>query len=92
MITKCKNCGWEITDINLSDGQRLEIWKLIDQDQKLFAVKKMRDDFGISHASAKVIVAHLNKFGKCHKCGFDELKGEYVECPKCKSFNYNVKI
>lgn len=92
MTTKCTRCGWEIADLKFSEEQRLEIWGLIEQDLKLFAVKKMISDFGISHASAKGIVSHLNKFGKCHRCNFDDLKGEYVECPKCKSFNYNLKI
>ena len=91
MTAKCKSCGWEIADLNFSEEQRLEIRGLIDQDLKLFAVKKMINDFGISHARAKGIVAHLNKFGKCHRCNFDDLKGENAECPKCKSFNYNRK-
>jgi hypothetical protein len=92
MTANCKKCGWEIVDLNFSEEQRLEICGLIEQDLKLFAVNKLISDFGIGHARAKGIVLHLNKFGKCHNCNFVDLKGEYAECPKCKSFNYNLKI
>lgn len=92
MTAKCKRCGWEIVDLNFSEEQRLEIWGLIERNLKLFAVKKMMDDFSISPASAKGCINHLNAYGKCHRCNFADLKGEYAECPKCKSFNYNLTI
>ena len=47
----------------------------------------------LSLKDAKGIVAHLNKeYGNCIRCNFDKLTKENIECPKCKAFNYNLKI
>lgn len=47
----------------------------------------------MSLRDAKATVAHINKdFGKCHRCNFDELIEENMDCPKCKAFNYNLKM
>jgi DNA-directed RNA polymerase subunit RPC12/RpoP len=90
--SNCKYCGWEIINLNLTVEQIKVIQNLVSQNRKLHAVKKMMDDFGINHVDSKGIVSHLNKdFGICHRCSFDKLKHEYIECPKCKSFNYNLK-
>lgn len=93
MKTTCKRCSSEIKKLNFSEEQKLEIWGLVIQDLKLFAVKKLIDEYQLSHKEAKIIVAHLNKdFGKCHRCNFEDLRKENMECPKCKAFNYNLKI
>lgn len=79
--------------VDLPEETALEIWGLVIQDGKLFAVKKLTDELGIDHGKAKGIVAHLNPiFGKCNRCNYSELDKEYIECPKCKAFNYNFKI
>jgi len=93
MRTSCKRCNSEIKNLNFSEEQKLEIWGLINQDLKLFAVKKLIDEYKLSHKEAKIIIAHLNKdFGECHRCNFKDLSEEYKECPKCKAFNYNLKV
>jgi len=93
MKTVCKRCCSEIKDLNFSEEQKLEIWGLINQNLKLSAVKKLIDNYQLSHKESKIIVAHLNKdFGKCHGCNFEDLTEENIECPKCKAFNYNLKI
>lgn len=93
MARTCKRCGNEIPFLNLSEDQKLELFGLIIQDLKLFAVKKLIDEFSYSHKEAKVIIDHWNAdFGKCIRCEFSELNEENIECPKCKSFNYNFKI
>lgn len=93
MKTICKQCKSEIPELRFSEDQRLEIWGLVIQNFKLFAIEKIRDEFQLSLEDAKVIIAHLNKdFGKCHNCNYDGLDEENIECPKCKSFNYNLKI
>ena len=92
MNTICKRCGNKINELNFSEEQKLEIGELIAQGLKLFAVKKIINEYKLSHKEAKVIVAHLNKdFGKCHRCNFGNLEEENIECPKCKAFNYNVE-
>jgi hypothetical protein len=91
IIGTCKRCGNEIPGLDLSEEQRLEVWGLLVQDFKLFAIKKIMDAGGYSHRDAKIIVDHLNaSFGKCTRCNFNGLKEENTECPKCKSFNYNL--
>ena len=93
MELSCKRCGNEIKLLNFSEKMKLEILGMIIQDKKLFAVKKMMEEHNISHKDAKIITTHINKdFGKCHSCGFENLQEENVTCPKCKSFNYNLKI
>lgn len=93
MNRNCSRCGNEIIELNLSDEQVVEIWGLQRQDLKLFIVKKFKDEFGFSHSEAKFIMDHLNpEIGQCQRCDFDGLDGEYVDCPKCKAFNYNVNL
>jgi len=90
---KCIRCEYNVLVPEFTDEQMLEILGLFYQDLKLFAVKKMKDEFGIDHADAKGIMDHLNKeYGKCNRCNFDYLEGECVECPKCKAFNFNFKM
>ncbi|WP_282043428.1 hypothetical protein [Winogradskyella flava] len=92
MKLNCKKCGNEINKLNLNEVQRFEILGMIQQDLKLFAIKKLIDDFGFNHKEAKVIVTHINsKNGKCQRCDYDELENENAECPKCGAFNYNLK-
>ena len=93
MYIKCERCKVEIVGVHFSEEQRLEIWGLIAQDLRLIAIKKIRDEYKLSHRDAKIIGSHLNKeYGKCHRCDFDNLQGENIVCPKCKSFNYNLKM
>jgi hypothetical protein len=92
MITTCKRCKNYIPSIDFTEEKMLELWGLVYQDLKLFAVKKLIDELGTSHRDAKTIVDHMNgNYGKCRRCNFEELDGENVECPKCGTFNYNIK-
>jgi len=92
MTTVCKKCGWQAEKIALLEESALEIWGAVIQETKLFAVKKLID-LGIDHGKAKGIIAHFNpEFGKCHACNYSGLDKEYIECPKCKAFNYNLNI
>lgn len=91
IITTCKRCRNEIPALNLSEEQRLEVWGLLQQDLKLFAVKKIVDACSYSHRDAKIVVDHFNtQFGKCNRCHFEGLKAENTQCPECKAFNYNL--
>jgi hypothetical protein len=40
VVATCKRCRNEIVELHLSEKQRLEVWGLIFQNLKLFAVKK----------------------------------------------------
>ena len=93
MNKKCKRCNWEIAKLKLTEEQRLEIRSLLSQDLKMFAIQHLHQNLKISLTEAKGIILHLNKeFGKCIRCDFENLKEENIECPKCKAFNYNLKI
>lgn len=93
MPSSCKRCGSEIVELSFSKEHLLEIWQLITQNIKLFAVKKMMAEYGLEHIEAKFIVMHFNTaHGKCHRCNSGNLEGENIECPKCKAFNYNQSI
>ncbi len=93
MKSICKKCNTEVLTITFSEEMKLEIWGMVSQDLKLFAVKKLIDEYQYSHKEAKTVITHMNKdFGKCHQCNFSKLEKEYAECPKCKAFNYNLKI
>jgi len=92
MIQVCEKCKSTIEALNFTEEQMLEIYGFIANDLKLFAVRKMMDDFKLGHKEAKIIVAHMNyPHGACVNCDFTALKGENAECPQCKSFNYNLK-
>lgn len=93
MNRTCCRCGNEIPELKLSDEQAVEIWGLQNQNLKLFIVKKLKDEFGYSHNESKIIMDHLNpEIGKCLICDYDGLEGEFVDCPKCKAFNYNINF
>ncbi|MEQ9440220.1 MAG: hypothetical protein RIG62_14295 [Cyclobacteriaceae bacterium] len=80
-------------DLHLSDEQRLEIWGLLQQDLKMFAIKAVKNSTGLSLSDAKSAIQHLNKkFGHCNRCSFTNLSAENIACPKCKAFNYNWQI
>jgi hypothetical protein len=93
MIIKCKKClpkeGIVIPDFN-----QLEKNKLVELTIKspIHAVKYIVDDLSFSNRDAKYIVNHISRvYGKCNRCVFDRLEGEYIVCPKCDSLNFNWK-
>ncbi len=90
MNRTCLKCGNEIIDLKLSDEQSVELWGLQSQNLKLFIIQKLKE-FGYSHNESKIIMDHLNpEIGKCFRCNYEGLEGDHVDCPKCKSFNYNI--
>ena len=91
MKINCKKCKNEVVRINFSEEQKLDIYVLMQNDLKIFAEKKLVDDFNLDKNEAKLIVQHLNnRNGRCTECEFDKLEGEYVDCPNCGAFNYNL--
>src|SRR5689334_6928327 len=93
MTTNCKKCGWQMEKLVFSEEIALEIWGLVIQDANLFAINKLKDVFKLDLKNAKAVILHFNpKFGKCHNCNYSQLDKEYMECPKCKAFNYNLQV
>lgn len=72
MTSTCKKYHNEIPDLDLSGEVRVELWALIHQDLKLFAIKKLMDEQTTTHREAKIIVGHLNrKYGERGTCAYD---------------------
>lgn len=92
-MKNCKKCRNEIKELNLREEIKSEIWTMMKNSLKIFAIKKLMEECKLNHKEAKVVIAHWNKeFGKCHRCNFANLEKEYIECPQCKAFNYNFKV
>lgn len=91
MKINCKKCKNEVVKIDFSQEQKLDIYILMQNDVKIFAEKKLIDEFDLDKNEAKIIIQHLNiRNGRCAECEFDKLEGEYIECPNCGAFNYNL--
>lgn len=91
MKINCKKCKNEVVRINFSEEQKLDIYVLMQNDLKIFAEKKIVDEFHLNKAESKIIIQHLNnRNGRCTECEFDKLEGEFIECPNCGAFNYNL--
>jgi hypothetical protein len=91
MKINCKKCKKEVIKLNFTEEQKLDIYVLMQNDLRIFAEKKLIDDFKLSQNEAKVIVKHFNnRNGKCTECEFDKLESEKVECSNCGAFNYNL--
>jgi len=90
MTNKCKKCGKEISEINLTEEQKYYLYRLLKQDLKLFAIHKIKNDFELSQEDAERVIDHMNNNGECVNCDFKELKKQKGECPKCGAFYYNL--
>lgn len=89
----CVECGWPPVSLDFSEGQRLMIWYLLQQELNLFAIDKIQKTLDIDLETAKAIRFHLNaQYGLCVHCSNTGLKGENVYCPNCAAFNYNWLI
>ncbi|MDR6487888.1 hypothetical protein J2799_002393 [Chryseobacterium vietnamense] len=51
--TKCKN---EVSIINFSEEQKLDLYILMQNDLKVFAEKKLIDEFNVDKNEAKIII------------------------------------
>ncbi|WP_299683638.1 hypothetical protein [uncultured Dokdonia sp.] len=94
MIKSCKRCvkrAYQIPEFTIEEKKLLTALKI---DHKfLEAIDKIRTLYSVELIDAKFSVMHINTiYGKCNRCNADYLNGEYVECPKCKSLNFNWEI
>lgn len=90
----CKRCSSkEEFDIpELSTQEKQELWKQKIKSS-LYAVKHLLDKNMVSHKNAKFMISHINlEYRQCNRCNFNQLEGEYVTCPTCKSLNFNWKV
>lgn len=82
--------GIEVPEFTRSDKNRLLELK---KESPIKTVKCLMDEYRLSHLESKFIAAHINKnYGKCDRCDFNGLDGEYGDCPNCGALNFNWKI
>ena len=93
MEEKCPRCNWTIVQLNLSEEQKRAVAGILKQDAKLHAVKYLRENTTLSLTDSKGAMMHWHKtYGQCVRCKHTELTEEYINCPQCNAFNYNLKI
>ena len=79
--------GIEVPEFSQTDKPKLLELKL---KSSIKAVKCLIDDYKLSHGNAKYVVYHINeRYGKCSRCDFNNLDGEYLNCLKCGALNFN---
>jgi len=75
-----------------SNAEKLELLEL-KKNSPLHTVKALMSKFELAHVDSKFIVSHINiEYRKCHRCSFNRLEEEYMNCPRCKSLNFNWEI
>ena len=88
---KCSDREFEVPEYTLEQKKRLsnlkankKLGELITEIESLHNIKSIDAKFNFMHINAK--------YGKCNRCKVDNLKEEYVNCPKCKALNFNWKV
>lgn len=94
MKVKCKNClpedGIEVPE--LSSEEKYAFWQL-RKKSGLRLTKELMKNGRFTHLESKYITTHVNQIpGKCNRCNYDQLEGEYILCPKCSALNFNWKF
>jgi len=82
MIVSCQRCDsaktYRIPGFNSAEKR-----ELLEPNEvsALRTVKKLLDAYDLTHSTAKFLVMHMNlEYGKCHRCNFRDLEGEYEIC------------
>ncbi len=93
MKIQCAKClpkeGIECPDFSPSEKNELSASA---GKSPLERIVYLRERYYLSLEHAKYIVMHINdKTGNCNRCSFDNLIGEYANCPQCGAFNFNWK-
>ena len=89
--TLCKICKKEVIQLDLSNEQKYYLIGTMKKDLKLFAKNKICSEHKLDDSKAEIIIKHFNyEHGKCLNCENSELLDEYMECPNCGKFNYNL--
>ncbi len=85
----CSACEVEWAEPELTESEVSELRGLLDQDHRISFVKRLREISGLSLASAKAILNHLDfHIGHCHRCDALLPGGFCVVCASCASTSY----
>lgn len=87
----CKRCNSEyFFTLPIFSNKDKKEFTTLKNDSSIKLVQTLIHSFKLTHKKAKFITLHINKtYGKCHRCDFDSLDKEYVNCPKCNALNFN---
>ncbi len=86
----CKKCNIEIMIPDLTDEQKRELLEMKQAGLNIQVVQRIQDIAKLGLKNSKGLMEHINDtYGHCHRCNFQELDGENIICPKCKSVNTN---
>ena len=86
----CKRCNNEVIIPDFTDNQKRELQEMKLAGLNVMAVHRIIEIAQLDLRNSKDLMLHINKIpGHCHRCAFQELAGEHVICPKCKSVNTN---
>ncbi|CAM4036586.1 MULTISPECIES: hypothetical protein [Flavobacterium] len=87
----CKKCKNKVLNLSFTEEQKLDIYVLMQNNLKELVEEKLVKEFNLNIDEARNSVQHLNnRNGRCVECEFKKLEGEYIECPNCAAFNYNL--
>ena len=88
-IFHCQRCDSKIKVPGLTVIEKEEIKSMMKSSGKLQAIAYLNKNSALDLADSKALILHFNDKGHCVRCNNNDLTGENVICPKCKSFNLN---
>lgn len=94
MKVVCKKCfnGNEVEIPDFTTDQKQHLSEIAIRTP-MHAIKFLADTFSVSLTDAKFILNHINHtYGHCKRCNYNTLTGEYINCPKCGTLNFNWKF
>lgn len=92
LISYCEKCKNDIPRPLLTTEDRNNVLAFVRANQALQAMALLKEKEYMNLYDAKVFVTHLCEvYGKCHDCGYGQLKNDYEVCPVCRAMNINWK-
>jgi ribosomal protein L7/L12 len=88
-IFHCLRCNSDVKVPFFTNDEKEKLKVLANVEKKVSAIEEVRKISGLDLKESKTLIIHLNKFGHCIRCDNNDLIGENLTCPKCKSFNLN---
>lgn len=90
IAVRCERCGgsW-ISPVGFPATLPDEVAAVLQHDEIIPAIVRLRECTGMGLRDAKAICMHLAKAeNRCHRCGTSLTGEERTTCEKCASLNY----